>query len=171
MTIAPAGAIHPLDRFVVNAGESHVYGFELEGKYAVNHNWDLSAGVGYSKTEFDDFENNGVDYSGEEFQFARNWTGNVASTWRFANGWFLNGNVSYASEGATLLNTPNTETDAYALVNMKVGYEQDNWGAYLYANNLFDREYRTERFREDSTYGNAVYGDPRALGVVGTLSW
>jgi len=72
VTIAPAGAIHPLDRFVVNAGESHVYGFELEGKYAVNHNWDLSAGVGYSKTEFDDFENNGVDYSGEEFQFARN---------------------------------------------------------------------------------------------------
>ena len=171
VTIAPPGAFHPLDRFVVNAGESHVYGFELEGKYAVNRNWDLSAGVGYSKTEFDDFENSGVDYSGEEFQFARNWTGNVASTWRFANGWFLNGNVSYASEGASLLNTPDTETDAYALVNMKVGYEQDNWGAYLYANNLFDREYRTERFRKDSTYGNAAYGDPRALGVVATLSW
>ncbi|AFJ02545.1 TonB-dependent receptor [Methylophaga frappieri] len=171
VTIAPAGAIHPLDRFVVNAGESHLYGFEIEGKFAVNRRWDVFGGIGYSKTEFDKFENNGIDYKGEEFQYARNWTANLASTYRFDSGWFVNGNISYASEGEESLGTPNTELDAYALVNLKIGYEQDQWGAYLYANNLFDKDYRTERTASNSQYGSAVYGDPRVIGVVATLSW
>lgn len=171
VTVSPPGALNPLDQFIINAAESKLYGFEVEGQFAVNNNWDLLAGIGYSKTEFDDFEANGVDYSGDEFQFSRNWTANFASTYRFDNGWFINGNMSYANKGEDRLGTENTELDAYALVNLKVGYEQDQWGAYLYANNLFDKDYRTERFNEDSLYGNAVYGDPRVVGVVATLSW
>lgn len=171
VTVAPPGALNPLDVFIINAAESKLFGFEVEGKFAVNNNWDLLAGIGYSKTEFDDFEANGTDYSGDEFQFARNWTANVASTYRFDSGWFVNGNVSYASKGEDRLGVENTELDAYALVNLKVGYQQDLWGAYLYANNLFDKDYRTERFNNDSLYGNAAYGDPRVIGVVATLSW
>lgn len=171
VTIASAGAIHPLDQTIENAGQSHIYGFELETHYTLNPNWTLLGGIGYAKTEFDEFTSNGIDYSGQEFQFARDWTANVASTYRLSNGWFANGNLSYASKGADRLGIADTELDAYTLVNVKVGYEQDQWGVYLFANNLLDKEYRKERFNSTSNYGNAIYGDPRVVGLVATINW
>ncbi len=170
VAIDSPGAISPLDFVIENAGESHLYGFEVEANLAVNDNWSVYAGVGYTKTEFDEFEVNGNDYSGEDFQFSRDWTTNLASTYEFNSGWFAHGNISYASEGAARTTTPDTELDAYTLVNVKVGYQQDKWGVYLYANNLFDDEYRTQRINNE-TYGNATFGEPRIVGLVSTLSW
>lgn len=168
--VSAPGAINPLDFLIVNAGESHLYGLELEANYAVAPNWDIYAGLGYTKTEFDEFEINGQDYAGQEFQFARKLTANVASTYRFSNGWFAHGNVSYGSEGAASTTTPGTELDAYTLVNVKLGYEQNGWGMYAFANNLFDKEYQTQRVNNE-TYGNTVYGDPRVVGLVGNVTW
>ncbi len=170
VAVSSAGAISPLDFVIENAGESHLYGFEVESTLIVNKNWDMSAGVGYSKTEFDDFSVNGNDYSGQEFQFSRNWTANLASTYRFDSGWFAHGNITYASEGAASTTTPGTELDDYRLVNVKLGYEQQKWGVYLYADNVFDEEYRTQRVN-NVTYGNTSYGDSRVVGLVSTFSW
>ncbi len=161
---------NPLDFVIENAGESHLYGFELEANYAASANWEVFAGLGYTQTEFDKFELNGNDYSGQEFQFARNWTANLGSTYRFNNGWFAHGNISYASEGAASTTTPGTELDAYTIVNTKVGYEKNNWGIYAYANNLFDETYVTQNVN-NVTYGNTTYGDPRVVGLVGTVKW
>ncbi|PCJ29982.1 MAG: hypothetical protein COA90_10750 [Gammaproteobacteria bacterium] len=170
VAVASAGFPHPLNFVIENAGESHLYGFEVEANLAVNNNWNVYGGIGYTKTEFDEFNVNGNDHAGEEFQFSRNWTSNLASTYHFNSGWFAHGNISYASEGAASTGTPGTELNSFTLVNAKVGYEQDQWGVYLYANNLFDEEYTTQKVN-NVTYGNTTYGDPRIVGVVSTISW
>lgn len=168
--VADPSAVSPLDFNIENAGESHLYGFEIEADYIVNRHWNVFAGLGYVNTEFDEFEVNGNDYSGQDFQFSREWTANLASTYRFDSGWFMHGNVSYASEGAASTTTPGTELDSYTLVNVKLGYEQAKWAAYVYANNLFDDEYQVQRVN-NNTYGNTVLGDPRVIGLVTTFSW
>lgn len=163
-------SVNPNDYLVENAGESHLYGLELEANYAVNRHWNINSGIGYSKTKIDDFTVNGVDYSGKEFQFSRNWTVNLASSYRFDSGWFMHVNVSHASQGASAFNNDNTKLDAFTIVNAKVGYETERWDVYAYGNNLFNDKYTTQRIT-NSTYGDTVYGDPQVVGIVGNLRW
>ncbi len=53
------------------------------------------------------------------------------------------------------------EKEAYQLVNAKIGYEGQSFDLYLYAENLFDTNYDTEK-----AYGYyGFYSDPREVGV------
>ena len=66
--------------------------------------------------------------------------------------------------GNTFFDDPNTiDQDAFPLVNTRLGYEFDNYGIYLFANNLFDTEYVTQAF--DLSGPVAVFGAPRTFGV------
>lgn len=53
---------------------------------------------------------------------------------------------------------------AYRTVNLRLGYEWDNWGFYLWGKNIFDEEYCTfvTPF-EDTTI--CLDGEPRAVGA------
>jgi len=52
--------------------------------------------------------------------------------------------------------------DAYELVNAKIGYEKEDYNIYLYAKNIFDKEYDLE-----GLWGGSydVYSQPREIGV------
>ena len=60
---------------------------------------------------------------------------------------------------------------AYALVNLRLGYEHRRWQATLYARNLFDAHYAVRGFffaNEPPDWIAKRYiqnGDPRQLGV------
>lgn len=51
--------------------------------------------------------------------------------------------------------------DAYALANLRVGYEQKNYSVYLFAKNISDTRYYT--FKTDNVRGRL--SDPRMVGV------
>ncbi|MCX7069173.1 MAG: TonB-dependent receptor [Methylococcales bacterium] len=51
--------------------------------------------------------------------------------------------------------------DAYALANLRVGYEQKNYSVYLFAKNITDTHYYS--YKTDSVRG--VPSDPRLFGV------
>jgi outer membrane receptor protein involved in Fe transport len=51
--------------------------------------------------------------------------------------------------------------NAYALANLRLGYEQKNYSIYLFAKNVADTRYYT--FKIDSLRG--VPSDPRLFGV------
>ena len=51
--------------------------------------------------------------------------------------------------------------DAYKLVNVKIGYETEDYYIYLYADNLFDKVYDA-----NGVYGYySIYSAPREIGV------
>lgn len=167
--VVPAGAINPNDFWVDNLGESQVQGIEVSFDAMLTPDWDIYGGIGYTDTEIKEYEDVPA-YKGREFQHARNLTANLGTSYSFADGWNANVNISHASEGAPRLDSLDTVTSAYTLVNAKLGYETEHWGVSLYANNLFDDEYELVR-RTPSDYGNLVYADPRVVGISFTSKW
>ncbi len=146
----------------VNAGESTLYGIESSIDFTPVPEVDLSAGVGYVHTEFDDFVSDGVDFRGNRFPFAPRFTANAGATYRGAAGWFASGNVVYRSSAfSDAANTSERELDAYTVVNLRLGYEAAQWSAYAYLRNAFDEEYVLDKTRTDAW----MLGDPREAGV------
>lgn len=159
----------PGDYFVMNAGESHLYGAEIETGYKITPKIELTGGVGYVKTEFDEFVSNETDYSGKEFTEARDITASIGATYR-TNSWFAGLTATHQGEAwSDLANT--NKIDDYTLVNLKAGYEADSWGAFIQVNNLLDKTYIQDtigyRYRPN-TYN---LGDPRTVGVTVNYKW
>ena len=125
---------------------------------------ELSAGLGLLDAEFQ----NGVDFAtgqaieGKRTPFTPDLTYNVAAQYRSESGFF--GRLEVVGFGKTYFDNLNTiEQDSFALVNARLGYEFDNYGIYLFANNLFDEEYLTQAFDFGGTL--AVAGAPQTFGV------
>ena len=51
---------------------------------------------------------------------------------------------------------------AYQFINARFGYETEHFDIYLYAKNLFDKEYDSDEY-----YGGfyTIYSDPREVGL------
>ncbi|WP_434353396.1 TonB-dependent receptor [Psychrobacter sp. HD31] len=159
----------PYDTYDVNAGKSHLYGLELDAVYQMTPEVELTGGIGLLQTEFDEFTNNGVDFAGKEFEQARNVTSNLGMTYRDPAGWFFGGYANYNGKGWDNLEN-DIELEAYTLVNLKAGYETENWGAYAYVNNFFDTNYVYNQW-DFGGYEEYYIGDPRTLGVTVNYEW
>lgn len=157
-----------------NAGKSHLYGFELESAYRPSAAWDIYGSVGYSRTEFDDFQvadgSTSVDLSGSEFAFAPRWTVAIGGNYRWSNGLALNLNASYRSDmfGATGVTQGQGRIDERTLVNGKFGYNAAHWSLSAFANNIFDETYIQY---QDVARNRAIYGAPRVIGAILETRW
>ncbi|MDO3382352.1 TonB-dependent receptor [Gilvimarinus algae] len=161
-----------------NAGSSTVKGFELELNYALSEALRVYGGLGYSKTEFDEFlivqPTQTLDLSGRAFPRAPEWTASVGATYRSASGLFANINANYADNSIVAVN-PYSEglsegdpgfdprNDSRTLVNLKVGYEWDQLGVYATASNLFDEQY--VELANQGTPPSITLGAPRVLSA------
>ncbi len=159
------------DTEVINAGESRLYGGELELRGRLQEGWDLYLAAGYSNTRFERFTTpDGRDYTGNRFPGAAEWSWTLGSSYEHASGLFLQGDVGYLGES---FRSPGNETvgvqDAHTLVNAQIGYGFRHWGLYLYGRNLLDEEYVTVgKVREGAVFS---LGDPRVLGAFLRLNW
>ncbi|WP_443971406.1 TonB-dependent receptor [Sphingobium sp. CR28] len=156
------------DTHTVNAGKSHVYGFEVELAHRVSSAFDWYASVGHTRTKFDKFVTDVgsiTDLSGLEFPYAPKWTLSGGANVRFADGFNANVNASYRSAVMTDVSIPQVESrvGARTLVNARIGYAADHWSLSLFANNVFNEKY--DQYVNDYT-GFAVIGAPRSVGVV-----
>ena len=163
--LGPSGASSDFD--VRNAGNSELYGGELDLKFAATRNLDLFASVGYVATEFVDFDNRGEDLSGNEFPFAPQVTASVGAAYYFGDGFEIQADANY-SDGfyGDVSNSEQFKSDSRFVVNAKAGYEQDHWGAFLYVRNLFDEDYLTLAFPT-----NSVAGEPLTVGAFFTVNF
>lgn len=162
------------DYNTVNAGQSHLYGFEIEAAHRVTPAFDWYGSIGYSKTRFDEFTTNLAgnvsDLSGTEFAYAPRWTLAAGGNYRWGGGFIANLNANYRSEvysGSGAFQA-NSEVGSRVLVNAKIGYETERWGAYLYGKNIFNEDYLT--YLRDDT-GQAILGDPRVVGLILQARW
>lgn len=148
---------------IANAGAS-IAGFELEAKATPVRGLDIIAGLGYTDTEFTDFTDpvTGVSFNGNRLPFAPDFTYNLAVQYRAPNG--ILGRVELRGFGTTFFDEANTlKQDPFAILNARLGYEFENYGIYVFANNIFDTRYVS--FASAFSGGIGLYGAPTTVGV------
>ncbi|NCD26964.1 MAG: TonB-dependent receptor, partial [Deltaproteobacteria bacterium] len=166
-----------LSKAITNAAKAHSQGVEVQLQARPFAGWDFFGSAGYNESRFDDFTATQwnetqtalieKDYKDNFLPNAPRYTYSLGAQYRAENGFFaradLTGSGRFHGDEENL-----TTQKAYRTVNLRLGYEWDNWGFYLWGKNIFDEEYCTfvTPF-EDTTI--CLDGEPRAIGA--TLTW
>ncbi|MGN7999020.1 TonB-dependent receptor [Sphingomonas sp. 22176] len=156
------------DTNTVNAGKSHLYGFEVELSHRVSRAFDWYASAGHTRTKFDSFVTSIgsiTDLSGNQFTYAPRWTLAGGANLRLAGGFEANLNANYRSGVFTDVSRPQSayRVAPRTLVNGRIGYRVERWSASLFVNNLFDEKY--DQYVNPLT-NQAIVAPPRTMGAM-----
>ncbi|ESA35326.1 hypothetical protein N836_12625 [Leptolyngbya sp. Heron Island J] len=149
----------------VRNADVSITGLELDVRATPLEGLDFIAGLGLVDAEFTNFtdQTTGANFDGNSLPYAPEFTYNFAAQYRTSFGLFTR--LELQGVGQTFFNEANTvEQDSYALVNARLGYEFDQYGVYLFANNLFDTRYIAQGFDFNGTRAGA-FGAPATYGV------
>ncbi|MFV0624256.1 TonB-dependent receptor [Sphingomonas sp. ac-8] len=159
--------LNEFDYNTVNAGKSHLYGFEIEAQGRIGHAVDAYASVGHVRTKFDDFTlpngaTSAIDLAGSEFPYAAHWTvaGGVNARVGPVVG-NLNANYrgpAYSDVGVTQVQG---KLPGRTVVNARIGWEVERFTLFAYARNLLDEAYKQYDFASSN---RAILGDPQTFG-------
>lgn len=150
---------------ITNAGAS-INGTEFELRARPANGLELSAGFGYTNAKYNNYSNplTSISYNGNRLPYSPEYTFNLAAQYRTAIGLF--GRLELQGFGSYLLDDANNiKQEPFVLVNARVGYEKDNYGIYVYANNIFDARYITSGFEFPPPNVIATFGAPTIVGV------
>lgn len=171
--VSVAGATgHPLDTNVVNAGKSEIYGGELSIEGEPTEKLHVYGSVALAKSEFLNFVNAGVDYSGNQFSMSPEVTASLGLKYSVSDNWSVGLDASYTDAVfADDANTPALKSDSRWLLNMQVNYDNGPWSAGLFVRNVLDKDYAVQRMGtvNAAAPGGAVVsglrgGEPRTVG-------
>ncbi len=157
----------PIERDVTNAAEASSQGFEFELTAKPYPGLNLFAGLGYTKSVFEKWLTalpaGGVfDYKGNSLANAPKHTYHLGVQYHAANGLFFGADL--LGVGDYYYDPENTQkVDGYETVNIKIGYEQEDFDVTLWADNVFNKEYQTSKFRWQGILVND--GPPRSMGI------
>ncbi len=163
------------DTQVQNAGQSEVYGGEIEGKSILATGSTLTLGIGYSDTKFKTFQTSTINYADKKFPFASNWTGRLAHEIKATEQLSFLTVLRYLSDSyQNAENTLKSEGQLYLNLNMK--YAIGEWMIESYVNNLFDGQFKI--FNGAPTSATSPYqasyhqtSTPREFGARMTYFW
>ena len=161
------------DTNIVNAGKSHIYGFEVETAHRISPDFDWYASAGYTRTKFDSFSTtigSVTDLSGLQFSHAPRWTLAAGVNARLVDRLHLNLNASHRTWVFSEISKPQSETrlSGRTLVNARLSYELDHVTLSAFASNLFDEKYFQYTVEG---LGRGVLGNPRVLGLSVETRW
>ena len=152
--------VTPVTTYITNAAKATSKGGEIEISARLVKGLDLTAGFAYIDTTFDTFKDANGDYSGNKNPFAPEYTFNLGAIYRHSSGVYISSDL--LGYGDTYIDKENNnKRDAYMTFNAKIGYEREKFDIYLYAENLFDKEYNAMNYY--NYYNN--YSPPREIGV------
>jgi outer membrane receptor protein involved in Fe transport len=167
--------LNTYDYNTVNAGKSHLWGFEVEASHRVSKILDAYATMGHVETRFDTFDlpagtTSTSTLSGSQFAYAPHWTLAGGINARLPSGFTGNLNVNWRSGVFTNVGADQGQyrVAARAVANTRVGYDAGHWGAYLFVRNLLDAKYQQYNY---ATIHQAVLGEPRTVGGEVDLHW
>jgi len=144
-----------------NAAKATSQGIETSLNYQATDTINLFGGFSYNDIKFDKYNDGTADHSGKRTTFSPKYNFNLGITYRSDKGYYASADIT--GYGDMYLDSANKyKRDAYELVNAKLGYEQEDYDIYLYAKNLFDKEYHTEG-HYNGTY--SYYSAPREIGI------
>jgi iron complex outermembrane recepter protein len=160
-----------------NAVSGYNYGLESTLDWSATPSLEFGASVGLLQTQYHGFVQNGVELPDRELPHAPPWQAALNATWRDARGPYARLDVT--GMGSFFYDLPPNETrsDAYGLVNGKLGWSTARWEVYLWGRNLLDKNYTVRGFYfgdEPPDFPSKLYtqlGEPRNWGVHFTIRY
>lgn len=149
----------------INNADASLTGFELELRGSPVDGFDILAGLGFVDARFTNYQNQatGEVFDDNRLPLAPNLNYNFALQYRAPFGLFARAEIvglgtTFFDEANTLSQTP------YTVINARLGYELENYGIYLFGNNIFDRQYLNFA---GGVVGSALgqYGSPATYGI------
>lgn len=159
--------LNEFDYNTVNAGRSHLYGFEVEAQGRISRAVDVYASVGHVRTEFDDFtlpagSTSTINLAGSEFPYAPRWTVAGGVNARVGP---VTGNLNASYRGPVYSDVGVTQVQGRlpgrTIVNARLGWELAPVTLIVFARNLLDEKYRQYDFPGT---GRAILGEPQTFG-------
>lgn len=159
---------------VENAASAHSRGVELELQARPLRSLSVFAGFGYVESKFDDWtalQPDGTisDFKDKYLQNAPKYTYSLGMAYHHQKGFFARADLLGTGEFYGDAGN-HTRQEAYAIVNLRVGYAADHWDVVLWCKNLFDEEYVTVLYDNTSMgLGELVQdGEPQMIGATAT---
>lgn len=163
--------------FVTYNGDARSYGLEVNAYWRLSDRWQAHGSLGLLNTsirETDKTEMVSPDAANRDLAHAPPYTLNLGTTYTGSNGWFAR--LDFNAIDAFYFDiSHNQKSEAYQLVNLRIGKQWDSWTLSAWARNLFDEYYATRGFyfgNEPPWFENTLYtrfGEPRTYGL--TLSY
>jgi len=179
MQISTSTQIDPTDPLtfiylVDNAAEGFNRGIETEFQYQLSNDWKIDVNLGILDTKIESYQGGDQALIGREQAHAPAYTLAIALEYRSQEGWFSRLDIS-RKDDFYYSNSHIQQSDAYHLLNIKMGYETDNWAVYLWGRNITDEKYHVRGFffaNEPPNWEDKLYtrqGDPRQFGLTGRI--
>jgi iron complex outermembrane receptor protein len=157
--------------FTGNAKSGFNYGLESTATWAAAKSLEFGGSLGLLQTRYHGFVQNGVTLPDRALPHASPWQAAVNATWRDPRGPYARLDVT--GRGSFLYDLPpnDTRSNAYGLVNGKLGWDTSRWEVYLWGRNLLNKNYTVRGFlfgNEPPDFPNKLYvqlGEPRNWGV------
>jgi outer membrane receptor protein involved in Fe transport len=156
-------------RVTVNAGESRSYGVELSTQAQLTDALNLRLAYGWTKAQFTNYTDTiaDIDYKDHYIPFAPQHTLNVGAQYtipiRRAILDDIQLNLDYNAAGRIYWTEANDVSQPfYGTVNARIALRKGKGEVALWANNIFDTDYRTFYFE---TMGNGFYQKGRPVMV------
>lgn len=149
------------DFTVKNASATTSYGMELDVTALIFEGLTADASLGYTHATFDSYNDGGHDYSGNDVPISPRFTAQLGLTYRHENGFFARAEMQHF--GKSYWDASNESSrSAFQLVNARIGYETENFEAYIYGKNVFGERYYSYYLPSSNT---GIVGDPQRFGV------
>ncbi len=156
--------------FTDNSDEGRTTGIEVDVRWLPSETWQLYATLGWLNAEIKTFGTSEVALDGREQAHAPTYTLAVGGIYRHASGW--NGRLDVSAKDEFFFDySHDQKSSAYELVNLRVGYDAEQWSAHAWIRNVFDEGYAVRGFyfgNEPPLFENQLYirqGDPRLAGL------
>lgn len=149
-----------------NVSDASIYGFELEASMPLSETLSLNGFLGYTHAEYGDYLDRLtlVNYKNNRISQIPEYDSGLFLEYRDSFGLFARAEVQLF--GSSYFDRANTvKQDPYALFNMKVGYEQEQWDIYLSGKNLTDKQYFLDGVIDPTLGFVGTVGEPRTVSV------
>jgi outer membrane receptor protein involved in Fe transport len=156
--------------FTDNSEEGKTIGLEVDLRWFASDEFEYFLTAGLLEAEITTFGTDEVNLDGREQAHAPGYTLNAGAIYRRENGFFARLDVA-ARDEFYFDYSHDQRSNAYELVNARLGFETERWTAQLWMRNLFDERYAVRGFyfgNEPPDFSNELYvryGDPRQFGV------
>lgn len=160
-------------------GKQRTKGFEFETAYVMNNQWNISGSYSYIPTA-KIVENSHTANLGQRISQIPKHAASISTQYHFSPdrlGWYVGGGLRYQGERTAwrnqIANNGNVtkhfiDLPAYTVVDVKAGYESQNWGVGLAVKNLTNKDHLV------GTTPNAQlvsYGEPRNVRATFTFKY
>jgi outer membrane receptor protein involved in Fe transport len=134
----------PTSDVIVNAGQSSLYGAEVEAQFKISPRVDTFVSLGYVETNFDEFNTTAFgDLSGLPFPESPNVTISAGINYKHPSGFFLGADGRLVDKylARDLQNAPVDAVGNYAVFNFRAGWNFERFRFVVFADNAFGEDY------------------------------